>query len=108
MPYITKEQRELIDGPSDFTTRYGLDSFLYKMDNILTPGPEKYEEVTWNKHPGTLNYIITRLVHWWLGDNPNYERYNAAIGVLECAKLELYRRKVSPYEDEKIKENGDV
>ena len=71
------------------------------MDNI------QYND-EWNRSPGTLNYIITRLVHWWLGDNPNYERYNAAIGVLECAKLELYRRKVSPYEDEKINENGDV
>ena len=99
MPYIKKEQRELIDGPSDYTTRYGLDSFLWKMNQI---------KEDWPNSPGTLNYIITKLVHWYLGDNPNYERYNAAIGVLECAKLELYRRKVSPYEDEKIKENGDV
>ena len=101
MPYITKEQRELIDGPSDFTTRYGLDSFLYKMDNI------QYND-EWNRSPGTVNYIITRLVHWYLGDKPNYERYNAAIGVLECAKLELYRRKVSSYESLKCAENGDV
>jgi hypothetical protein len=98
MPYIEKGQRELIDGPSDFTTRYGLDSFFYKLSKIPAISLQ----------PGTLNYMITKLVHWWLGDNPNYERYNAAIGVLECAKLELYRRKVSPYEDEKIKENGDV
>ena len=101
MPYIKKEQRKLIDGPSDFTVQVGLDSFLYKMDNI------QYND-EWNRSPGTLNYIITRLVHWYLGDKPNYERYNAAIGVLECAKQELYRRKVSPYEDEKINENGDV
>ena len=98
MPYIKKEERELIDGPSDFTVQVGLDTFIYKMSTISTNSPQ----------PGTLNYIITKLVHWWLGHNPNYERYNAAIGVLECAKLELYRRKVSPYEDEKINENGDV
>ena len=98
MPYIDREQRELIDGPSDYTVPVGLDTFIYKMRTISTNSPL----------PGTLNYIITRLVHWYLGDKPNYERYNAAIGVLECAKLELYRRKVSPYEDEKIKENGDV
>ena len=36
MPYIKKEQRELIDGPSDFTTRYGLDSFLYKIERQKT------------------------------------------------------------------------
>jgi hypothetical protein len=34
--------------------------------------------------------------------------YNDAIGALEGAKLELYRRYVSAYEDDKIKENGDV
>ena len=36
------------------------------------------------------------------------DELNAAIGVLECAKLELYRRVVAMYEDGKIKENGDV
>jgi broad-specificity NMP kinase len=39
---------------------------------------------------------------------PKYHKYNAAVGVLECAKLELYRRLVSGYEDTKIIENGDV
>jgi hypothetical protein len=57
---------------------------------------------------GVLNYVITELVLWWLGKSPNYTRFNEAIGVLECAKLELYRRAVAPYEDQKRKENGDV
>lgn len=30
------------------------------------------------------------------------------ISAIECAKLEFYRRIVAPYEDIKIKENGDV
>jgi hypothetical protein len=38
----------------------------------------------------------------------NYALLNELIGVLECAKLELYRRVASPYEDEKIQSNGDV
>jgi len=54
----------------------------------------------------TLNYIITSLL---LKTNPqNYEDFNSLIGVLECVKLELYRRMVAPYEDQKRKENGDV
>ena len=106
MPYIEKGQRELIDGPSDFTVKIGLDSFLHKMTRLCDDYCRGKQG--WPCNPGTLNYIITKVVHWYLGDNPNYERYNAAIGVLECAKLELYRRKVSPYEDEKINENGDV
>jgi len=30
------------------------------------------------------------------------------IGVLESVKMELYRRKIADYEDEKCEENGDV
>jgi hypothetical protein len=58
---------------------------------------------------GDLNYIITRLCKEFLDNlGENYERINQVIGALECAKQEFYRRIVSPYEDKKIKENGDV
>jgi hypothetical protein len=59
--------------------------------------------------PGELNYLITRAIQEYLGlYTPSYEKLNSAIGALECAKMELYRRMVAPYEDKKIKENGDV
>ena len=106
MPYIRNEQRKLIDGRGDFTGMDGLDVFFKKMDRLCESFCIGKED--WPCNPGTLNYIITRLVVWYLGENPNYERYNAAIGVLECAKQELYRRKIAPYEDEKCEENGDV
>jgi len=58
---------------------------------------------------GELNYLITRLVHTFLGQKPeSYQNYNDALGALEGAKLELYRRKIGPYENKKIEENGDV
>lgn len=59
---------------------------------------------------GELNYCVTVLVKNFLKykGKPRYDDYNAAIGALESAKLELYRRQVSPYEDEKITANGDV
>jgi hypothetical protein len=57
---------------------------------------------------GEVNYIVTRLLLAWLGDRPSYGKFNEAIGVLECAKLELYRRAVAPYEDDKAVTNGDV
>lgn len=57
---------------------------------------------------GDLNYVITQKVLEFLGPLPTYGLFNAAIGALECAKLELYRRMVTPYEDRKIEENGDV
>ena len=57
---------------------------------------------------GDLNYVLTVLCKKYLGDKPNYQRYNEVMGVLECAKLEIYRRCILPYENLKIKENGDV
>jgi hypothetical protein len=61
------------------------------------------------KTAGELNYVLTRIVDsYWHEEGRNYQAFNDIIGALEGAKLELYRRKVAPYEDIKIKENGDV
>jgi len=38
----------------------------------------------------------------------NYKNINAAIGVLECCKQELYRKTAAPYEDIKINNNGGL
>lgn len=60
--------------------------------------------------PGELNYAITRIVDDYLvrAGGLRYAHLNEAIGALECAKLELYRRLAVPYEDRKIAESGDV
>ena len=58
---------------------------------------------------GELNYAITCKINRFLKQKPkSYTSYNEAIGVLECAKMELYRRMIAKYEDKKIIENGDV
>jgi hypothetical protein len=59
---------------------------------------------------GELNYRITSDINDYilLSGGVNYNRINEVIGVLECAKLELYRRIAAPYEDKKKNENGDV
>jgi len=58
---------------------------------------------------GELNYVISTLIDEYLQEyGKNYTNINEVIGVLECAKLELYRRVAAPYEDEKIEQNGDV
>lgn len=56
---------------------------------------------------GELNFLITELCNEFI-DTKNYAKLNEVIGVLECAKLEFYRRIVAPYEDKKIEQNGDV
>jgi hypothetical protein len=59
--------------------------------------------------PGSLNFAITTLVLNYIADRgKRYATLNEAVGVLECAKLEFYRRAVAAYEDEKCKLNGDV
>lgn len=57
---------------------------------------------------GKLNYIISSLLWSYFKKSPSYQRINDVVGILECAKLEFYRRQASTYEDGKIKENGDL
>lgn len=60
---------------------------------------------------GELNYVITQLIIDYAYEpvgNVNYQRINDIVGVLECAKMEMYRRLAAPYEDRKCHENGDV
>ncbi len=60
---------------------------------------------------GELNFQITKLCNAYIQDRPfsfGYSELNEVVGVLECVKLELYRRLAVPYEDKKCLENGDV
>lgn len=83
MPYIPQKDRGDID--------FALNLLLQRPDYSV----------------GELNYIITKLLHSQL--NPmSYTKLNNLTGVLECVKLELYRRKAASYEDQKILENGDI
>ncbi len=88
MPYIKQADRERYDG-------------------IIGDLIIRLQGVPWGIRAGLLNYAITRLLVGTF-PVPNYATHNAIIGVLECCKQEWYRRKVAPYEDQKIKENGDV
>lgn len=54
---------------------------------------------------GKLNYFLFKLAKC---SCINYRQYRDFIGELEAAKLEIYRRQIAKYEDEKIKVNGDV
>ena len=91
MPYITKELREQLD-PS-------IELLFAELDYM---GDSK-------NLAGLMNYSISALISKLLDTKGlNYHNINELIGMLECAKLELYRRVASPYEDEKVIQNGDV
>jgi len=87
MPYIPQSDR------------FTLDYYATALTVILLT------EENFDSH---LNYIISTIMNGLLHENVSYAKVNKLIGVLECAKLELYRRIASPYEDEKCESNGDV
>lgn len=58
---------------------------------------------------GELNYKLAGAIDDYLIQRePSYRALNEVVGVLECLKLEVYRRLAAPYEDKKCDENGDV
>ena len=58
---------------------------------------------------GDLNFAFTILCKRFIEIfGESYTNYATCVSSLVCAKLELYRRKIAPYEDKKIEENGDV
>lgn len=58
--------------------------------------------------PGELNYILTRIVLAYWGDNQNYGKIAGITGVLKNVSDEFYRRVAVPYEEAKRRQNGDV
>jgi len=54
---------------------------------------------------GHFTYIVYRLLQYFSG---KFWMRALGIGCLVCAILEIYRKEHSVYEDQKIKQNGDV
>ena len=85
MPYISEESKDKVD------------------KGLVALGLSEFECA------GDLNYAIHQLIAKYIDqNNKSYQTYNDIVGVLDCAKMELYRRLVSDYEDKKMSQNGDV
>lgn len=91
MPYIVQEKRDQLDPAID-----QLHEALVK----LATDDEN------NNFEGNINYTVTRLIQMCY--DLSYADVNAVIGVLECIKLEHYRKIAAPYEDQKEFDNGAV
>ena len=75
MPYIKQEDRKLFESAL---------KILLGNNDI---GDSVKCDVT-DCNIGDLNYIITRIVHQWVKvQGLKYKNINAAIGVLDCAKM---------------------
>ena len=87
MPYITPNQRPLID-------------------EKLQPLIDQLKLLSVEEQDGALNYTITKIIKQLYP--LKYFHLNRALGVLSAVTQEFYRRVVAPYEDQKIADNGDV
>lgn len=84
MPYIPKNRREVFD------------SYLEKIAKEL-------------ENEGELNYCIYKLSSLLIEKiGESYHNLSLCSSAMEHAKMEWYRRRLVPYEDKKIKENGDI
>ena len=84
MPYITPDRRAVFD--------QALHELALEVQN-----------------QGELNYCIyklSRLITHRMGKS--YSNLSMCSSAMEHAKLEWYRKVLAPYEDEKIRENGDI
>lgn len=90
MPYIAKPSREDIDTYLD-------ELLLFCEENVA-----KHSD-----RAGIVDYIVTRII---LSCYPETRFKDIAElnGVLTLVLDEFNRRKTHPYEDQKIKDNGDV
>jgi hypothetical protein len=87
MPYITQEDREEYDGALD------------ELGLVL----DEHEYIA-----GHVTYVIYRMLARWFKKYPCYNTIAHIRGCLAGILSELDRRYFFPYEDKKIKENGDV
>lgn len=58
--------------------------------------------------PGMLTYVICEILLSTAHPAENYAHLATAVGILETAKLELYRRIGARMEDRAIERNGDT
>ena len=91
MPYIKENYRKQFEE--------GIQELKTKIDLI--------HDIDKASKDGLLNFIITKLL-LEVYPEENYHTYNEIIGMLECCKLEFYRKMAAPYEEVKERENGKV
>ena len=91
MPYIKENYRKQFEE--------GIQELKTKIDLI--------HDIDKASKDGLLNFIITKLL-LEVYPEENYHIYNEIIGMLECCKLEFYRKMAAPYEAVKERENGKI
>lgn len=91
MPYIHRDTRKEVDAA---------------IDTLV----ESLQRVGGDENPGVLNYTLfaTLVRLFGLTQDTNYGKIHLIDGVLSNVGREIYDRFARPYENQKIRENGDV
>ena len=88
MPYIKRSERASYQG------------VLSELASLIPAERER--------RAGHLNYVISLLLEKVYGAEKRYVDHNEIMGLLSCVQREFYRRFTAPYEDKKIREEGDL
>lgn len=106
MPYIDQETRDKIDPAINALVE---SIMATEEDDGSRVSVEQRAINLGNKIEGIMNYTITKLLNaCMIGGQPRYKKINRIVGVLECVKLEFYRRLAAAYEDGAVAKNGDM
>lgn len=71
------------------------DRYAEALDSLPTPGT-----------PGDLNYLFSVIAKRY-AEGGGYRAINDVMGAFSGAQAEFYRRFAAPYEDAKLRDNGD-
>jgi len=96
MPYINEEERPELD--------IAIENLITAIRNNKTSLNNPHDMAS---HLGRINYTFSRVLAGLMG-HPSYNKIAMITGVLENIKQEFYRRIAAPYEDQKIRQNGDI
>ena len=96
MPYIDEEERLELDTQ--------IDNMILAIRNNKTNLNNPHD---FSNYLGRINYCFSRIIYGVMRD-VSYRNIAMVTGVLENIKQEYYRRVAEPYEDIKIRQNGDI
>ena len=96
MPYIDEQERVELDSQ--------IDNMILAIRNNKTNLNNPHD---FSNYLGRINYCFSRIIYGVMRD-VSYRNIAMVTGVLENIKQEYYRRVAEPYEDIKIRQNGDI
>ena len=96
MPYIDEQERVELDSQ--------IDNMILAIRNNKTNLNNPHD---FSNYLGRINYCFSRIIYGVMRD-VSYRNIAMVTGVLENIKQEYYRRVAEPYEDMKIRQNGDI